>query len=84
MSVNPEVSTDHPEVEVSTLAAQPGGFFALSSHSGLAVKVMVTTTLPVRSLSRVTSEGLQPLRREGAGWRISLEPHEGAVLRWLP
>lgn len=66
------------------LAALPGGFFALANQSALLQKVMLTTTLPVKSLSRVTSEGLQPLRREGAGWRISLKPYEGAVLRWLP
>jgi hypothetical protein len=84
MSVNPEVSTDHPQVEVSTLSALPGGFFVMVNHSALALKVMVTSTLPVKSLSRVTSESLQPLRREGAGWRISLTPNERAVLRWLP
>jgi hypothetical protein len=45
---------------------------------------MVTTSQRVKSLGRVTTDGLQPLRRDGPGWRISLEPQEGAVLHWLP
>ena len=56
----------------------------LTSRSAQPLKVMVTTSLPVKSLGRITTDGLQPLRREGSGWRISLKAYEGAVLRWLP
>ena len=82
--MDPNVSTDQPSVEVSTLDAPQGGFFMLANQSAQALKVMVTTTLPVKSLGRVTTDGLQPLRREGSGWRFSLKPQESAVLRWLP
>ncbi len=82
--VNPEVSTDQPSVEVSALNAPQGGFFVLANHSAQAADVMVTTTLPVKSLSRIATDGLQPLRRERSGWKISLKAYEGAVLRWLP
>jgi hypothetical protein len=40
--------------------------------------------LPAKSLSRISTDGFEPLRREGPGWRLSLKPYEGAVLRWLP
>lgn len=82
--MNPEVSTDQPLVEVSALDAPVGGFFLLTNRSPQALKMMVTTTLPVKKLARITTDGSQPLRREGSGWRLSLKPHEDAVLEWLP
>jgi hypothetical protein len=69
-------------VEVSALNTPERGFFLLSNRAAAPQKVRLTTALPVKSLSRVTADGLQPLRREGLGWRISLRPQECAVLEW--
>jgi len=82
--VNPQVSTDQPSVEASALNAPQGGYFVLASHSAQPLKVMLSTALPAKSLSRISTDGFEPLRREGPGWRLSLKPYEGAVLRWLP
>jgi hypothetical protein len=83
-NLNPEVITDHPSVDISTLDAPEGGFFVLANRSAQIVQVMVSSTLPVKKLARITTDGSQPLRRDGPGWRLSLKPHEGAVLQWLP
>ena len=80
--MNPQVSCDQPCVEVSALNTPERGFFLLSNRNAAPQKVMLTTVLPVKSLCRVTADGLQPLRREGPGWSISLRPQECAVLEW--
>ncbi len=82
--MNPAVTTDQPSVEVSTLDAPQGGFILLTNRSPQTLKIMVTTTLPVKKLARIAADGPQPLRRDGQGWRLSLKPHEDAILEWLP
>jgi hypothetical protein len=82
--MNPEVSTDQPSVEITKIDTAEGGFFILANRDPHAVKMTVSTTLPVKKLARVTTDGSQPLRREGPGWRLSLKPYERAVLQWLP
>jgi len=82
--VKPEVATDQPSVEASALNASQGGYFVLANHSSKPQNLVVTTTRPVTTVSRVTAVGTETLRREGQGWEISLKPYEGAILRWTP
>jgi len=38
--------------------------------------------LPIHSLTQVTPQGVRPLAVNGSGWKIDIEPYDGAVVEW--
>lgn len=76
------VSTDDPSVEVSALNAKDHGYLVVVNHTAQSKQVLIHTTLPVQSLSRVTAEGSEAVRRQQSGWTLQLDPYDGAVLKW--
>jgi hypothetical protein len=38
--------------------------------------------LPVRTLSRIADEGVQPVRLEGSTWKMDMGAHEAVILEW--
>jgi hypothetical protein len=80
--IKPMVWTDDPSVEVSALNAKDHGYLVVVNHSAQSRQVTIHTSLPVRTLSRVTADGKQAVAQQGAGWILQLDPYDGAVLDW--
>lgn len=76
------VSTNEPSVEVGALRGKHRGYFILVNHSAVARRTMVTTTLPVKSLSTVGAEHDTALRADTGGWPVDVPPYSGVVLEW--
>jgi hypothetical protein len=74
--------TDRSSVEVNALNGQHRGYAVLVNHSSQVQIVTVTTTLPVRSLNRITSTGSQPIQLDGSSWKMEIAPYDGAVVEW--
>jgi endo-1,4-beta-mannosidase len=80
--IKPMVRSDDPSVEVSALNAKDHGYLVVVNHSAQSRQVTIHTSLPVRTLSRVTADGKQAVVQQGAGWLLQLDPYDGAVLDW--
>jgi endo-1,4-beta-mannosidase len=80
--VKPLFRTDQPSVEVSGLCGKNHGYAVLANHSGQAHKVVVNTTLPVRSLSQITVAGRLPLKISGQSWEMEIAAYDGAIVEW--
>ncbi len=78
----PMFRTDQPSVEVTSLNAEHRGYVVLVNHSSQIQKVTVSTTLPVRSVSRVMPDGRSPMTVEGTSWKLDMGPNEAAVVEW--
>ena len=76
------VWSDDPSVEVSALNARDHGYLVVVNHSAQSRQVTIHTSLPVRTLSRVTADGKQAVVQQRAGWLLQLDPYDGAVLDW--
>jgi endo-1,4-beta-mannosidase len=80
--VKATVWTDDPSVEAAALNAKDHGYLVVVNHSAQTKKVLIGTTLPVRTLSRVTADGNPAVTRQPSGWSLQLDPYDGAVLDW--
>jgi endo-1,4-beta-mannosidase len=80
--VKPAFRTDQRDVEIASLNGDHRGYAVLTNHSSQSYKVTVTATSPVRSLSRITPDGPQPVQLQGREWKIDIGPYEGAVVEW--
>ena len=80
--VKSEFRTDQASVEVAALNGDHRGYAVLTNHSSQSYAVTVTTTRPLRALSRITSDGPHPLQLQGSTWKIDIGPYEGAVVEW--
>jgi beta-galactosidase len=80
--IKPAFRTDQSAVEISTLQGDGRGYVVLINHSASAQSVTVSTTLSLRSVSRVDFDGLKPLPLQGSSWKMQLEPYDGAIVEW--
>jgi endo-1,4-beta-mannosidase len=80
--IKPIFRTDQPSVEVASLNADHRGYVVVVNHSSQPYKVTLSTSLPVRSLSRITPEGRSPLPVAGSNWTMDMGPNEAAVVEW--
>ncbi len=76
------VSTDQPSVEAAALRGEHHGYFILVNHGAIARRTLVTTTLPVTSISKAGVDSDTSLRAEGGGWPVDVPPYSGVVLKW--
>jgi hypothetical protein len=80
--IHARVSTDQPSVEVAALSGRGRGYFVLANHSGDALKTRITTTLPVRELTRLDTNGSSALPGDRDSWIVELPAYAGAILEW--
>ena len=76
------VWTDDPSVESAALNAKDHGYLVVVNHSAQSKNVLIGTTLPVRTLSRITADGNQTVVHQPSGWSLKLDPYDAAVLDW--
>jgi endo-1,4-beta-mannosidase len=76
------VSTDQPSVEASALLGRDGGYIILANHSAAAQSTQITTTLPVKALSALGTDGSKNLVQTQAGWSIDVPGYAGVILEW--
>jgi endo-1,4-beta-mannosidase len=80
--VKPAFLTDQPSVEATSLAGDHRGYVVLVNHSAVPHPTIVSTSLPVHSISQVTAEGLKPLALSGSSWKIDVPPYDGVIVEW--
>jgi hypothetical protein len=78
----PQFYTDQPSVEVLSLSGNSRGYAILTNHSDAKQVVTVTTPQPLRSVSRVTSEGKAEVELSKTKFKVDLNPYDGAVVEW--
>ncbi len=76
------VWTDDPSVEASALNASNHGYLVVVNHSAQSKHVTIHTSLPVQTLSRLTTDGTKAVTHEQSGWEVQIDPYDGAVLDW--
>ena len=76
------VWTDDSSVEASALNAKDHGYLVVVNHSAQSKQVTIHTSLPVRTLIRVTADGKMAVPQQQSGWSLQLDPYDGAVLDW--
>jgi len=80
--VKPLFRTDQPSAEVLSLSGTSRGYAIVTNHSGQKQTVTVTTSLPLRSVSRLTAQGKSPIDLSRAAFSVDLGAYEGAVFEW--
>ena len=78
----PLFHTDHPSVEVSCLSGRARGYAIVTNHSGEKQTVTVTASLPLHSVSRVTTQGRTSLELSRTTFKVELGAYEGAIFEW--
>jgi endo-1,4-beta-mannosidase len=80
--VKPRFRTDQPSVEVSALQGDHRGYVVVVNHSAQPYRVTLSSTLPIRSLSRIMPDGPKSLQLEGSTWKMDLVPYEATIVEW--
>jgi len=80
--VKPLFHSDQPSVEVSALQGDQRGYAVVVNHSAQAYTVTVQAAIALHSLSKITSDGTQPLQLQGSAWTMEVEPYEAAIVEW--
>jgi hypothetical protein len=80
--VKPEFRTDQPSVEAAALNGDHRGYVVLTNHGSQPYQVTVTTTRPIRSVSRITADGTQTLQMQGSTWKVDVAAYDAAVVEW--
>jgi len=74
--------SNQPSVEATSLDAPDHGYVVVVNHSADPRQVTMTSTLPLKSIQRVGTEGEQPVSLHGSGWDLNLQPYSAAVFAW--
>jgi endo-1,4-beta-mannosidase len=74
--------SNQPSVEATSLDAPDHGYVVVVNHSAEPRRVTMTSTLPLKSIERVGTEGEQPVSLHGSEWDLSLQPYSAAVFAW--
>jgi hypothetical protein len=80
--LRPLFETDSASVEVSSLTGTDRGYAVLANHGDRPLRVLLTSSLPLKSAAIVRREGVQPLAAQSQGWRLEVESYGGAVVEW--
>ena len=76
------VSTDQPSVEASVLMGRTGGYIILANHGANAQHTRISTTLPVKKLTRLLADGSQEQTPIQGAWSLDVPAYSGAILEW--
>jgi hypothetical protein len=80
--VKPPFRSNHTSVEVTSLMGKQRGYAFVINHSSEAHKVIISSALPLKSVSRLTPDKSVALSIQNASWELDLEPYEVAVVEW--
>jgi hypothetical protein len=82
VGVKPAFRSDRHEVEVSSLRGDHRGYLVVVNHSDQPQDANIVSTVPVRSYSSISSDGVKPLSLDGGNTKLHLGPYEASVLEW--
>ena len=82
VGVKPLFHTNQPSVEAAALAGDQRGYVILVNHSPQDQRVVVKTTLPIKSLLQITIEGSKPIKLSEGQWEMEIPVYDGAVVEW--
>lgn len=80
--IRPLFRTDMPSVEVAGLVGRKHGYAVLANHSHQTQKVVVETSLKIKSIAQINPDGKKPLVLQGNTWEMSVEAFGGAVVEY--
>ena len=80
--VKPAFLVNNPMVEVVALTGEHRGYVVAVNHSAEAQDVNISPSFVIRSLSRITASGGEPLQMGQSGWSMKLEPYDAIVVEW--
>jgi endo-1,4-beta-mannosidase len=80
--VKPAFRTDHPEVEASALSGDHRGYLVVVNHSAQAQDFSVSSSLNLRSVSIITSEGPTSVPLQSSAWKAKLGPFDASIFEW--
>jgi endo-1,4-beta-mannosidase len=81
--IRPLFSTDIPGVEISGLLGQGRGYAVLANHQPYEARVTVTSSLKLKQLWKIESDGKTALPVQDSQWKIVISAYGGAVVEWL-
>jgi len=80
--IQPVFRTDRTAVEVSALSGESRGYLILVNHGATSQNVTVFSSRALRTLSRLGPDSAAALSGGKSGWKIAIEPYDGAILEW--
>jgi endo-1,4-beta-mannosidase len=80
--VSPRFYADQPSVEVLSLSGGSRGYVVVTNHSATTQTVAITSSQPLHSISRVTSQGNKQLEVSKTSFKVDLSAYDGAVFEW--
>jgi endo-1,4-beta-mannosidase len=82
VGLKPGFRSDRTEVEVSNLKGDHRGYIVVVNHSNRPQDPTIIATVPVRSYSSITPDGLKSLALGGSNMQLHLDPYEAAIVEW--
>jgi endo-1,4-beta-mannosidase len=80
--MRPLVSTDQPSIEATALMGRARGYIVLANHSAEPHTTLLSTTLAVQSMKRLTVDGSTDVTGNKSGWSVDVPAYGGAILEW--
>jgi endo-1,4-beta-mannosidase len=80
--VQPLFRSDQPSVEVSALSGGTRGYAVVTNHGAEPQNVLVTASVPLHVVTRITAGGTTKLQVAGATFKVDIGAYEGLVFEW--
>lgn len=80
--VQPLFHSDQPSVEVSALRGGTRGYAVITNHGSEPKSVLVTASVPLHVVTRITAAGTTKLQLAGATFKVDIGAFEGLVFEW--
>jgi len=78
----PNFHTGNPEIEASSLNGDHRGYLVLVNHSAQPQEFSVTSSLNLRSVSILTSDGPVSVPLHSSEWKAKLVPFDALIFEW--
>ena len=80
--VQPLFHSDQPSVEVSALKGGTRGYAVVTNHGPQPQSVVITASVPLHGVSRITADGTTKAQIVGATFKTDIGAYEGLVFEW--
>lgn len=80
--VQPLFHSDQPSVEVSALRSGTRGYAVVTNHGSEPQSVLVTASVPLHGVTRITAAGTTKLQFAGSTFKVDIGAFEGLVFEW--
>jgi hypothetical protein len=80
--VKPVFVSDQADIEVTGLNTDHRGYVVLVNHSGQAHQTSVSTTLQLRSVTKIAPDGSTSLELQGSSWKVDMQPYDTVIVEW--